>query len=339
MDAIAGVPMVIILIVFKIWLSHTVESRFRHYRPTPDEAEEQHLAAMKQKRTQHSDMERKFLNPALRPDRVFTVMVHKKQEDLARQILSSYPWFAEKGDGLLRGVREENLEYNPDAERATDAGDWDARSRNSMDLLSNFGDDRSIYNASPIPAHATVPTGSKSSLAYGHTFNHSTDELLASPAPVGYSRALASSDPLLPGGQWDGRNSPSPSIGPVPYPPSAYPDGYGMSGMYRTVSDLSNGSRPYDAGYGAGGYGAGGYGSAPDLPPPQAYHNTYPPEAPHRVASPAAYGSPAGYGSPHNTHTPSPMSPPSMNYGYDSDGSYFQPHGHGNGAAPGGRSR
>jgi len=294
--------MVFILLGFKIWMSATAEERFRYYRPTPAEAEEEQLTAMKEKPTNHSDMDRKFLHPALRHDKIWKVMVHKKQEDLARDVLSSYPWFAEKNSTMLRGVHEDNLEYNPNADHATEAGDWDARSVGSADLLSNFGDDQSIYGASPMPPHATL---SKSSLAqsavYGHQQNRSTDELLASPAPLGYGRAAASADTLLPGAQWDGSRSPSPS--PHMYPQTAY----GQSPvMYRTDSNNSDG-RDYGRAYVEPGYVAPSYDSPASYGP----STTYPPEAPYRVGS----TSPAGYPSPYDNSLPS--RPTNMyDYGY-----------------------
>ena len=46
-------------------------------------------------------MEKRFLHPALQADKLFTVMVHKEQEQLAREVLSAYPWF-----NKVKAVRE-----------------------------------------------------------------------------------------------------------------------------------------------------------------------------------------------------------------------------------------
>jgi hypothetical protein len=46
-------------------------------------------------------MEKRFLHPALQADKLFTVMVHKEQEHLAREVLSAYPWF-----NKVKAVRE-----------------------------------------------------------------------------------------------------------------------------------------------------------------------------------------------------------------------------------------
>ena len=57
----------------------------------------------------HSEMEKRFLHPALQSDKLYTVMVHKSQETLAREVLSAYSWFASKHDheGVeIKAVRE-----------------------------------------------------------------------------------------------------------------------------------------------------------------------------------------------------------------------------------------
>ncbi len=99
LDCIAGVPPVLIILAFKIYISKTAGARFRYYEPTAQEAEAERMHNMSEKRTHHSDMEKRFLHPALQADKLFTVMVHKFQEALAREVLSAYPWFAGKHDG------------------------------------------------------------------------------------------------------------------------------------------------------------------------------------------------------------------------------------------------
>jgi hypothetical protein len=113
LDSIAAAPPVFILAAFKIWMSRTAEKAFRYYEPTPQEAEDERMAAISEKRTRHSEMEKRFLHPALQADKLFTVMVHKSQEELAREVLSAYPWFAGRHDQAggvkIRAVREVSL--------------------------------------------------------------------------------------------------------------------------------------------------------------------------------------------------------------------------------------
>jgi hypothetical protein len=111
LDSIAAVPPIILIFVFKIWISRTTEQKFRFYEPTPQEAEAERYAAASEKRTKHSEMEKRFLHPALQQDKLYQVMVHKSQEQLAREVLSAYPWFAGKhdmdGEGVqIKAVRE-----------------------------------------------------------------------------------------------------------------------------------------------------------------------------------------------------------------------------------------
>jgi hypothetical protein len=110
LDCIAAVPPILIILGFKMYMSRTAEQLFRYYSPSPQEAEQERLDAFStEKRTRHSEMEKRFLHPALQADKLFTVMVHKSQEALARDVLSAYPWFAGKHDrkGVeIKAVRE-----------------------------------------------------------------------------------------------------------------------------------------------------------------------------------------------------------------------------------------
>jgi hypothetical protein len=90
-------------------MTRTAEQAFRYYLPTPEEAEQERVGAFGgEKRTRHSEMEKRFLHPALQADKLFTVMVHKSQEELAKDVLSAYPWFVNKhdGKGIIKAVRE-----------------------------------------------------------------------------------------------------------------------------------------------------------------------------------------------------------------------------------------
>lgn len=71
------------------------------------------------------------------------VMVHKKQESLAREVLSAYPWFnrsqGNKDTIAIKAVAEENLDYNPNKDRANNA-DWDTQSISSSRMLDGKSD-------------------------------------------------------------------------------------------------------------------------------------------------------------------------------------------------------
>lgn len=110
-DVIASCPPILIVLAFKIFLARPLEKQFTYYEPTPQEAEEEFQRSLSEKRTHHSEMEKRFLHPALQSNMLFAVsphclqhdpwlihsrmqvMVHKSQEALAREILSEYPWF------------------------------------------------------------------------------------------------------------------------------------------------------------------------------------------------------------------------------------------------------
>lgn len=192
LDSIAAVPPVLIMIAFKIYMSRTAESRFRYYKPTPEEAETERRMSMSEKRTRHSEMEKRFLHPALQHDKLYQIMVHKSQESLAREVLSVYPWFAGKHqhNGVeIKAVREENLEYDPTADGAKSEANWDARSVASTDMLggtkSEFGTpylQSEEYKQYPLPrqgeyGHYPLPNND-SSVFNLPLDNPSTDHLI-----------------------------------------------------------------------------------------------------------------------------------------------------------------
>lgn len=121
---IATAPALLILAAFKIFMCRPLEKQFRYYTPSSEEVEAEWANASQEKRTHHSEMEQRFLHPALQSNELFTVsltdaylymwqpfmlfrekqvMVHKAQEGLAREVLSEYPWFNQSPrDGGLR---------------------------------------------------------------------------------------------------------------------------------------------------------------------------------------------------------------------------------------------
>lgn len=181
-DAVASAPPVLILFGFKIYLNRTIEYNFKYYIASPSEAEAQRLAAMSEKRVHKSEVNRRFLNPALRRDRVYNVMVHKNQEELARSVLAQYPWFTSKHerDGVeVTAVREENLEYNP----LRDDKDWDTRSiKSTMTGMTALS--KSEYGEDTIPMlrHNRSFGDSLSALPEE---NMSTEGLVLAAAPTG----------------------------------------------------------------------------------------------------------------------------------------------------------
>ncbi|ODN77914.1 hypothetical protein L202_05019 [Cryptococcus amylolentus CBS 6039] len=272
LDCIAAAPPVLIIIAFKVYITRTSEHKFRYYEPTAEEQEQEKLELMsgEKKRTKHSDMEKRFLHPALQHNKLFTVMVHKQQEVVAREVLSAYPWFAGKHehDGVeIRAVREENLEYNPDRDGPADEihqADWDARSVASTDMLSTLGS-RSNYPSPGLEDYKQYPLPLVESSPSLHPSvpldNPSTDRLLMDgsrsefyggpqrkasrpyPAPV-HNRDVSDLDmadaasPLLGQDPWGGPNQGQ----GVPYPPSAYtqpPLGYVPPTMRRAASGHS----------------------------------------------------------------------------------------------------
>lgn len=88
---------------FKFYMSRTAERSFRYFAPSP--SEEAEFSSRQEKRTHHKEMETRFLHPALQKSQIFTVMVHKSQEALAREVLSEYSWFRDS-DVEIKAIRE-----------------------------------------------------------------------------------------------------------------------------------------------------------------------------------------------------------------------------------------
>ncbi|KLT38381.1 DUF221-domain-containing protein [Cutaneotrichosporon oleaginosum] len=231
---IAAAPPIPILIVFKIFMVKTAEADFRYYRPSPQEIEIQNRKAMTEKRIKASDLEKRFLNPSLLPDKLFGVMVHKSQESLTRQVLEPYPWFAAKNarDGVqIKAVREENLEYNPERDGPADERqqeDWETKSIASTMALSkmdgNGSDAGSLYGG--VGGGPVVLAQSNAS--FQRVYNPSTDELLSDPARSD-TYGMPTGAPRRYGGGRDREDSEAPLLVPwsggsggTPYPPSSF---------------------------------------------------------------------------------------------------------------------
>lgn len=94
-------PPLLVWIGFKIWMDKTAGQEFRYYVPTPEEAQNERYRHDNEKQTKASEVEKRFLHPALQADKLYTIMVHKEQEHLAKEVLSAYPWF-----NKVKAVRE-----------------------------------------------------------------------------------------------------------------------------------------------------------------------------------------------------------------------------------------
>lgn len=234
------------MLCFKIYISKTAEQLFRYYTPSPGEVDEERTS---EKRTGHAEMEKRFLHPALQQDKLYQIMVHKSQEELARQVLEAYPWFAAKHqhDGVeIKAIREENLEYDPTKAKKED--NWDARSIASTDMLGGKSElGTPITQGSPYDwrptrddyKHFPVPADD----LYG-----STDHLVQPVRPINHRMQTSDSiseAPLLEHMQ------PVPvSPGAVPYPPTAYnqpPAGY-TPPLRRQPTDGDIGATRWDHG-------------------------------------------------------------------------------------------
>lgn len=226
-DSIAAVPPIILIIAFKIFISHQLEPQFRYYIPTQEEVHQQQMRAMNEKRIKHSEMERRFIHPALLRDKLYHVMVHKMQESVAREVLSEYPWLSGK---QVKGVAEENLEYDPARHEPVDSrhkNDWDNASIGSTSALSKL--DTSGYNT-PALYHTQSQT-------------LSTDNLLIN--ATGPARTVGrefpgrnSEDGQLP--LLDPYNQPPIGSSGVPYPPTSF----GRPPMYRRGTSSSSVDAP-----------------------------------------------------------------------------------------------
>lgn len=114
-DCVAAAPPLLFILAFKIYISRTAERQFRYYEASPEEVEQETMYSMSEEKPmmKQSDVENRFLHPALQHNKLYTVMVHKSQESLAREVLSAYPWFAGKHEHegvAIKAVREVSFE-------------------------------------------------------------------------------------------------------------------------------------------------------------------------------------------------------------------------------------
>lgn len=257
-DVIATCPPLLIMIIFKFVICRPLEKQFRYYIPTPQEAEAEWQHAMSEKRLHHSEMERRFLHPALYSHELFTVMVHKSQEQLARQVLSEYTWFSASGKGdssaiAIKAVRPENLEYDATRDGTrTEVGDFDTQSIASTDALA---DGKSEIGVAPHSVHLLKnyldhgPVGqSSTTVGYNPTYHGSKDNLLENADHPGQWSRQASYqhgngfDDVVDGERplYSRQASDMAYQQTPPFPPTSYQGGYDTAPlMTRTDSERS----------------------------------------------------------------------------------------------------
>lgn len=95
-DAIAACPPILITLAFKIFVLRPYATRFKYFVPSPEELVD--LARESQR-----SYKQRFIHPALGNDTLYTIMVHKEQQELVRMILAPY---SRKLQSEVAGVRE-----------------------------------------------------------------------------------------------------------------------------------------------------------------------------------------------------------------------------------------
>ncbi|KAJ9100894.1 hypothetical protein QFC20_005383 [Naganishia adeliensis] len=282
-DVIASCPPILIVLAFKIFLARPLEKQFTYYEPTPQEAEEEFQRSLSEKRTNHHEMEKRFLHPALQSNMLFAVMVHKSQEALAREILSEYPWFNKSRhnpDAIdIKAVRPEHLDFNPAKDDLRNEANWETQSIASTQMLEGKSEFGSRGGSPDIQAYLERGTMQRqnSDAGFGDVPLESSDNLLASeyqnysmddrprrqPSVARYNQRAVADDhiavaPLLERQEsnWSQRDQQSnydarsaydnQTPYEVPYPPTSFnfpPNGYTPPPMSRTDSQASLDSR------------------------------------------------------------------------------------------------
>jgi hypothetical protein len=210
-------------------------------------------------------MDKRFLHPALQSDKLYTVMVHKEQEHLAREVLSAYPWF-----NKVKAVREENLEYDPNRDGPVDVArqaEWDARSVASTDMLKSEvatpyitpggeTDTDSLYKQYPFPSRESPSAfNSRANLPFD---NPSTDRLIPTQSraedyntprrasrQMPFGQGYDNIEPIVTSPLLDHSQSQDQGNYTVPYPPTSFnqaPHGYTPPAMRRMNTDYSDSS-------------------------------------------------------------------------------------------------
>jgi len=244
---IATIPPIIIIGVFKIYISRVFDSEFRYYMPTEEELREAKIHSERAD-TRGNKLEKRFGHPALHAD-LFTPMLHAKMMPLLSQVYSGKigrdqakldEYGGQKveaqvveGGVKIAAIDQRDLEYDPALYRR-DRGelDWDARSMASTAALldsPSLAPGKSQYYASETKPPPPRLKGLENYLTSG-PINAGSDIELA--------RMDSAKEPLLsPRTQYfqhqqamASQHSVSPSMSPS-IPPSLYqePMGVGMT--------------------------------------------------------------------------------------------------------------
>ncbi|KAJ9122705.1 hypothetical protein QFC24_004134 [Naganishia onofrii] len=186
-DVIATAPAILIAFAFKIFFARPLEKQFTYYEPSAQEAEEEFQRSLSEKRTNHHEMEKRFLHPALQSNMLFTVMIHKSQETLARELLSEYPWFnrsRHNPDAIdIKAVKPENLDFNPKKDDLRNEANWETQSIASTQMLEGKHETDSMRNTPDIQAYLEGSTMSRQNSEagfFGDVPLESSDNLLTS---------------------------------------------------------------------------------------------------------------------------------------------------------------
>ncbi|KAJ9101756.1 hypothetical protein QFC21_003095 [Naganishia friedmannii] len=186
-DVIATAPSLLIAFAFKIFFARPLEKQFTYYEPSAAEAEGEFQRSLSEKRTNHHEMEKRFLHPALQSNMLFTVMIHKSQETLARELLSEYPCFNKSRhnpDAIdIKSVRPENLDFNPTKDNLRNEANWDAQSIASTQMLEGKHETDSMRHTPDIQAYLEGTTMSRQNSDagfFGDVPLESSDNLLNS---------------------------------------------------------------------------------------------------------------------------------------------------------------
>ncbi|KAJ7072663.1 hypothetical protein C8F01DRAFT_1104858 [Mycena amicta] len=269
---VATLPPILIIAIFKFYITRTFDNAFRYYIPTPDE-----LAAAKihseRADARANKLEKRFGHPALHAD-LFTPMLHANMMGLLSQVyqgkiardhakLDEYggqKMEAQVVQGIkIAAIDHRDLEFDPSLYRRNwaDADNWDAQSMSSTTV---FGDNASLYpGKSNFYANESTPrlAGYDNYMAAGPN----------SPA-IELARMDSMNEPLL---SARGGYYPNASQASLSTPPSLYQDQMTTGGSREAPLHRPQGS--YESGYG------------PPVYPPQ----QYPPQVPYHGQDPSQY--------------------------------------------------
>ncbi|KAG5650817.1 hypothetical protein H0H81_010929 [Sphagnurus paluster] len=152
LELISTIPPLIIIIVFKIFVTLRFENEFRYYIPSEDEIRHAKVHSQRADNT-NNRLEHRFGHPSLQA-KLFTPMLHARMMPLLAQVYSGkiesekirQRGGTERDVQVVEGIRvtaveQKDLEYDPDLyQRDRGESDWDTQSEPSSMLLSPNAD-------------------------------------------------------------------------------------------------------------------------------------------------------------------------------------------------------